>query len=163
MNEMIKKYMQMYDNMAASADPSKMHIFGEAEKWVFRKMVDKDPDMAKLWLEKLEPSCWHNYLTRDEANEIVEHLVNQDGMKGGKWDYDTFMSVVKQMGGMVEDKPYYNPCALWATANMLYSDHYESAKEFVPREQIPKYFYKMSVEKLKDVDHPHFIREYFDL
>jgi hypothetical protein len=35
--------------------------------------------------------------------------------------------------------------------------------EFVPKEQEPKVYYLMAVEKLKDVDYPKFIRKYYDL
>lgn len=163
MNEMISRYMELYNNMATSKKPEKMHIFGNAEKWAFEQMVSIAPHKAQMWLNKLEPSCWHNYITREEADEIVSHLINQDGSAGGNWSLDTFMNAVKSVGGVVEDKPYYNAFALWATANMLYSNHYESVKEFVSKEQMPKFFYKMAVETLKDVDRPDFVREYFDL
>ena len=163
MNEMITRYMEMYNDMATSKMPEKMHVFGEAEKWAFEQMVSLAPHKAQMWLNKLEPICWHNYLSREEADEIVGHLVNQDGSAGGNWGYDTFINAVKGLGGMIEEKPYYNTYALWVTANMLYSDHHESAREFVPKEQMPKYFYKMAVEQLKDIDKPRFIREYFDL
>ena len=45
---------------------------------------------------------------------------------------------------------------------MLYSDHHRSTSEFVPKDQEPKFFYMMAVEKLKDPDRPKFIREYFE-
>jgi hypothetical protein len=47
-------------------------------------------------------------------------------------------------------------CALW-------SDHHKSSSEFVPKDQEPRFYYMMAVEKLKDVDYPRFIRKYYDL
>ena len=45
---------------------------------------------------------------------------------------------------------------------MLYSDHSLSIAESVPSTSIAtKLIYKMAIEKLKDKDKPHFIREYF--
>lgn len=41
--------------------------------------------------------------------------------------------------------------------------HHKSASEFVPKDQEPRYFYMVAVEKLKDVDRPKFIREYYHL
>ena len=63
----------------------------------------------------------------------------------------------------MEDMPYYNCYALWAVANMRYSDNAVSASEFVPKDQMPKFFYSMAVENLKDPDRPRFVRDYFDL
>lgn len=40
-------------------------------------------------------------------------------------------------------------------------DHHRSASEFVPKDMMPKYFYEVAVEKLKDVDRPKFVRDYF--
>lgn len=41
-------------------------------------------------------------------------------------------------------------------------DHHRSTMEFVPKEQEPRFFYTMAVEKLKDTDRPKFVREYFE-
>ena len=37
MEEMLKRYLELYDDMATSANPEKMMIFGGAEKWAFKK------------------------------------------------------------------------------------------------------------------------------
>lgn len=163
MNELVKKYMEMYDAMAASADPSKMRIFGEAEKWAFRKVAEKDPAMAEKWLDRLEPSRWNNFLSRDEANDIVADLESADGVKGPQWNYETFKNAIETIGGKMAEEPYYNCYALWATANMLYSDHKASAMAYVPRDMHVKFFYAQAVEKLKDADRLHFVREYFGI
>ena len=65
--------------------------------------------------------------------------------------------------------PYYNCYALWVMANMLYSDHAQSVAEDmgyktpaeVLNEKMALSMYKKAVEKLKDVDRPHFVRQYF--
>ena len=36
--------------MAEGRDPEKMHIFGNAEKHMFREIVKRDPAMAEAWL-----------------------------------------------------------------------------------------------------------------
>lgn len=155
--------MDLYDTMATSADSAKMHIFGEVDKWAFRKCAEKDPVMAEKWVEKLEPIRWHNFLSRDEANEVVSDLVSADGAKGPQWNYEVFKNAIESIGGKMMDEPFYNCYALWATANMLYSDHKASVMAYVPRDMHVKFFYAQAVEKLKDVDRPHFVREYFDL
>jgi hypothetical protein len=54
---------------------------------------------------------------------------------------------------------------------MIYSDHAQSVAEdmgmstpeAVPNEKMALSMYRKAVEKLKDVDRPKFVREYFDL
>lgn len=163
MKELVEKYDELYEDMASGKDPSKMIAFGEAEKWMFHQMAEKHPEIAERWLTKLESARWHNYLSKSEAEYITSNLINQDNTRGPHWSYDTFKGAVESLGGKMAVEPSYNCWALWVTANMLYSDHHRSTSEFVPREQEPKFFYAMAVEKLKDVDRPKFIREYFDL
>ena len=65
-----------------------------------------------------------------------------------------------------EDKPFYNWPALWLTVNMIYSDFAEIIAEMTgskENEKLAVSAYKMALKKLKDLDRPHFIREYFEL
>lgn len=163
MNDMIKRYHELYDDMAMAKDPKKMMVFGDAEKWVFDMVAEKHPELAEKWLAKLEAGRWNNYLSRGEAERIAQSLVNQDGIRGPHWDYETFKAAVESIGGKMTDEPYYNCWALWATANMRYSDNAKSASEFVPKDMMPKYFYNVAVENLKDADRPRFVRDYFDV
>lgn len=163
MNEIVKRYHELYDDMAMAKDPKKMVVFGDAEQWVFNMVAEKHPELAEKWLAKLEAGRWNNYLSRSEAERIVQNLVNQDGTRGPHWDYETFKAAVESLGGKMTDEPYYNCWALWATANMRYSDNAKSASEFVPKDMMPKFFYNVAVENLKDIDRPRFVREYFDV
>ena len=162
MNTLIDKYNVRYNDMAQSADSYKMHIFGDAEKTIFAKLVAEHPDIAEEWLEMLEPSRYHNYLSEAEADEIVAHLVNEDGTQSPHWDRQQVKQYVESLGHKMECEPYYNSCALYVAMNMVYSDHALSISESVPTTAIAtKLMYKMAVERLKDKDRPHFIREYF--
>ena len=163
MEEIIKRYHELYNDMATSGKPEKMKGFGNAEVWAFERVAETNPDIAHMWLAKLEAMSWNNYLSKSEAETIVNKFVNSDGTKGAHWSYDTFKDAVESLGGLMENAPYYNCYALWVTANMLYSDHYKSASEYVPKEDMPRYFYLQAVEKLKDADRPRFVREYFSL
>jgi hypothetical protein len=163
MKELIEKYDELYEEMAASKNPVRMMAFGDAEKWMFHMLAKEHPEIAEKWLTKLEAEKWHNYLSKGEAVEIASRIVNQDGSRGVHWDYETFKGAVESLGGKMKDEPFYNCYALWIMANVLFSDHYKSASEFVPKDMMPKYFYMQAVEKLKDVDYPKFIRKYYDL
>ena len=166
---MIERYDELYGVMKSSRDVEKMKIFGEAEKEMFRQLAASNHTMAEIWLTKLEAVCWDNYLTEKEARNIGRHIVNQDGTKEFHWPYDVFTKAVTQLGGTVEEKPYYNSYALWVTANMIYSDHARSVAEDmgykspmeVPNERMALSMYKKAVEKLKDPDKGFHIRKYF--
>lgn len=160
---MKERYMELYHKMSSSKDVERMKAFGEAEMWIFGMLADKHPELAQKWLDRLEASEWNNYLSEAEAVDIVSNLKNQDGRTGAHWNLATFANAVQSLGGEMEKPPYYNKYALWATANMLYSDHAKSATKYVAEDKLPAYFYDLAVEKLTDVDRPHFIREYFSL
>ncbi|MEE0916617.1 MAG: hypothetical protein U0L45_08980 [Alistipes sp.] len=163
MEELKNRYEELYHKMVHSKDVSKMRAFGSAEHWVFDMLAERHPDLARKWLDKLEATEWNNYLSEAEAVDIVANLKSQDGRTGAHWNLATFANAVQSLGGEMERPPYYNKYALWATANMLYSDHAKSATKYVAEDKLPAYFYDLAVEKLTDVDRPHFIREYFSL
>ena len=157
--------------MATSGNKEKMIAFGEAERWAFKKMHDLSPKDAQCWLDKLEAMHWKNFLSKQEAEEIASHLINQNGRIGAHWGYETFKAAVESLGGKMSEKPYYNCYALWVVANMIYSDHAQSvaedmgmsSPEAVPNEKMALSMYRKAVEKLKDVDRPKFVRVYFDV
>ena len=167
--QLMARYNELYDKMKSSRNVKYMQIFGEAEKYMFGELAGMNQEMAERWLSHLEPVCWNNYLSDKEAVNIGKAIVNQDGKKGFHWDYNVFTNAVKQLGGKVEDKPYYNSYALWVTANMIYSDHAESIAEDmgyenpmnVPNDKMALSCYKKALEKLKDVDNDDFVRDYF--
>lgn len=163
MEDLIKKYDELYHDMATAKDPHKMMAFGEAEKWIFYMLAEKHPEMAEKWLTKLEAAKWNNYLSKEEAEEIVGSLVNKQGEKRYEWEYETFKQAVESLGGKVYEAPFYNCYALWATANMLVSDHSETVNAYVQPPVRVRFYYQMAVDKLKDVDRPHFVRPYFHL
>jgi hypothetical protein len=157
------RFEHLYEIMSQSQNVENMETFGLTARHIFGKLATANPTMAQEWIDMLERMAWNNYLTRPEAEVIANKLVNQDGSKGPHWSYDVFKGAVESLGGKMSEEPYYNCYALWVTANMLYSDHFDSASEYVPKEDMPKYFYQMSLEKLKDTDRPKFVREYFKL
>ena len=161
MDSMIKRYDELYEDMATAKDPMKMMAFGDAEKWMFHALAEKHPELAEKWLTKLEASRWHNYLSESEAEEIAEKIVNQDGTRGPHWDYSEFKNTVESLGESMVDEPYYNCWALWIEANALYSDLHRSLSKYIPKEFEPQAYYEMAVAKLMDIDRPKFIREYY--
>ena len=162
MEDLINKYDKLYDEMATAKDPKKMMVFGDAEKWMFHTLAHKHPEIAEKWLTRLEAGKWNNYLSKSEAENIANKLVNQDGSRGAHWSYEVFKAAVESLGASMVDAPYYNCWSLWVEANTLWSDHHKSLSKYISKEQEPLAYYEMAVEKLKDMDRPKFIREYFE-
>ena len=105
MEEMMKRYEELYGKMVTSKDVNRMHVFGSAEKWAFQKMAESNPKYAQMWLDKLEASEWNNYLSQAEADKIAAELHNQDGSKGAKWALSQFESVGASLGGEMGHEP----------------------------------------------------------
>lgn len=167
--QMIERYEELYMKMKNSKDVKNMKAFGDAMTWFFKEMTKVHPDMAEKFLSHIECIEWDNYLSQDEAKNIGMRIVNQDGTKGYHWNHEVFTKAVESLGGIVEEKPYYNSYALCVTANMVYSDHansiamdmgYKTPKE-VPNEDMALSCYRKAVEKLKDVDGGFHVRKYF--
>lgn len=171
MKDLIKKYDELYEDMASSKEVKKMMAFGSAEKRIFHMIAEKHPEIADMWIGMIESGKWNNYVTEDEARRIAAGLVNQDETRGPHWSMDTFFGVVPRLGGMIEEEPYYNKYALWLVANAHYSDFamstaqdmgYRSARE-APEDKMALSMYRKAVESLKDADRTHYIRDYYHL
>lgn len=169
-----ERYTQLYNEMKASRNPSKMKIYGVALTEMFNKVATTHPDIALTTIEMLAAIEYHNYVTRDEALDVAEDFINDDTMitgnaeptRGAHWSMDALKGFLTQRGIPLEEKPYYNWCSLWLTVNMIYSDYANVIMELTSskeNDKIATASYKMAVAKLKDRDRPSFIREYFEL
>lgn len=167
--EMIERYHHLYDKMKDGKNVKHMKIFGEAEKHMFKEIAAMHPDMAEDWLSKLEAVCWDNYLSEKEAMNISKHIINQDGIKGFKWDYPTFKAAMLKISKDMEDEYEYNCYALWACINSVYSDHAKSiAKDLgyktvaeTPADKMFESCHDKACEMLDDPDGGYEIREYY--
>lgn len=158
-----KRFVEVYDDMIASEEPKKMRELGKAFCWLMEQVADTNPKLAREVVEKLEATAWNNYLSESEASEIVSQFINQDGTKGAKVPYSQFVRLIESLDRMIEDKPYYNRYALWATINMIYSDVYRELEAEVGKDKVLPLIYRLAVARLHDLDRPNFIRPYFGL
>lgn len=172
--ELKNQYDQLYATMSGSKDVAKMKHFGAGFTAMFHKAADSYPDLATSTLEFLSGIEYYNFVTPNEATSIASRFVNDDTMitgsgepsKGAHWSMDALKGFLSQNGIPLEDKPYYNWPALWLTVNMIYSDFANTLVELYgskDNEHIAQASYKFAVNKLRDLDRPHFIREYFHL
>lgn len=106
----------------------------------------------------------NNFLTENEAEEIVAAFQNQDGSKGPKWrDPDELFEKVEQHDGRVECEPYYNKWALYVAMNKAASDQNSVILKWIGDDK-DKYIiacYDLALTDLKDKDRPYWIRKYF--
>lgn len=163
---MKERFCALYKEMSTSKDVSQMLVFGGAFRTMFDKVADVAPDVALATLDALGAIEYHNYLTMEEAHEIVSHLVNDDASPAPRWKAEDVKGFLTAKGLPLEDKPFYNFAALWVTMNMLYSDYVEPMSDLLgtsDNAKLAEAFYKLSIKKLKDADRPRFIRTYFGL
>ena len=167
--QMMNEYEMYSHKIIKSKDQKHMEVLGEVCEWLFKQATVKMPDVAESALSHLAATDWVNYLSEAEAKNIGMRLINQDGTKGFHWNHDVFTKAVESLGGVVEEKPFYNSYSLCVTANMIYSDHaksiaedmgYKDPKE-VPNEKMALSCYRKAVEMLKDIDGGFQIRKYF--
>ncbi len=167
--ELINRYEELLKEMVESKDQNKMNVFLDAEKWVFKDMASKNPELADSWLSHLEASNWKNYLSEREMLNISKRTANQDGSKGFHWNFETLKKAIVELGEKMEEYPYYNQYALATVMNIVYSDHaysialdldFKTPKD-TPNGTMAMSCYRKAVEKLKDIDNPYFVRKYF--
>lgn len=172
--EIKERYDALYDYMKNSRDVRNMKLFGVASTNIFNKAAEIHPELAMAMLDMLSAMEYHNFVTPVEATEVAAHFVNEDTMvtgtpeptKGPHWSMDVLKSFLAQRGLPLEEKPYYNWPALWLTVNMEYSDLANTFVELLgskENERLAVASYKVALAKLRDLDRPHFVREYFEL
>ena len=172
--ELKDRYAQLFAEMKSSKDVSKMALFGTACTKMFNEVAVSNTNLAHAVIEMLDAIEYLNYVTMAEANEVASHFVNDDIMltgsaeasKGAHWSMDALKSFLAPKGLPLEEKPHYNWPALWLTVNMIYSDYADTLADLLgtkENEKIAVASYKMAIKKLKDLDRPRFIREYFEL
>lgn len=167
--QMIDEYEMYSHKIVKSKDIKHMEILGDVCEYLFSQATIKMPDVAESALAHLAATEWDNYLSETEAKNIGMRIVNQDGTKGFHWNHDVFTKAVESLGGVVEEKPYYNSYALCVTANNIYADMalsismdlgYKTPSE-VPNEKMALSCYRKAVELLKDLDKGYEVRKYF--
>ena len=155
---MKKEFYALYDLMANSDKVEFMHIFGNVQKEMMEWFIANKPELAQEWIGRLEAVKWHNYLTHKEAEKIVGSMNPQ-----APWSYDQWKGAMEKHGFEMDEAPYYNRFALFATMNMIMSDSSKSISEYVDGEKTFAFVHSLAVDKLKDRDGRFMIRSYFSL
>jgi len=164
--DIIQKYDSLYKKMASSQNVEDMHLFGgvlrDAMEWLARNKSDK----AEEYIERLCAINWDNYLTRSEAEKIIQ------GMEpSAPWSYEAFCRAASASGVECEESPYYNSYAMWVAVSMKYSDSAHTIARIlgfdklsdVEEDQMFTSCIMLARDILKDKDGVFNIRQYFNL
>lgn len=160
--EMTDKFNMLYGMMAASGDVKQMHTFGEVHKKMMAWMIENKPELAEEFIEELCSIRWRQYLTRNEAMEVVRSMVPT-----APWDYATWERVMEAMHLEIERESVFNRYALWVVMNQVYTDFGESIARMlgeplnkVPADTLVPFVHDMAVDLLTDPDKKYCIRDY---
>lgn len=156
--EMIKEYDQQFEKMATSGKIENMKLFGKVGRESMMLLIKNMPDKAHELIGKLCSMNWYNYLTEREAEAITSKMDPQR-----PWSIDQWQIIAEQHGYKLEEEPYYNRFALYATMCMIYSDDIESLKHFAKGIDMFEFIHALALNKLKDHDKVFSIRKYFDV
>ena len=127
--------------MAESKDPENMKLFGQVMNELMDRAIKNDSSFAEKEIDKLEAMMWQQYLSRNEAENIVNNMT-----PSAPWSFDTWNY------------------ALWVEMNKLMSDHSETFRKYgIPQEVVLPMVRDLALDNLKDKDGIYDIRHYFDV
>jgi hypothetical protein len=160
---MKEKFDGLYAYMALSNEPKYMKTFGSVMKDMMCWMIENKQEAAENYIETLCSIRWRQYLTGAEAHEIASEMTPK-----AAWDYDTWLSAMKQLGLEYERETIFNSYALWIAMNAMHSDNGAVIAALMGKEgpnandaDYIKAVYHMAMNLLLDEDGKYCIRRYF--
>ena len=157
------KFDMLYNYMAMSQETEYMMLFGHVMKQMMSWFIENKPEAAEKFVETLCAIKWRQYLTKDEATEIVKGMQPK-----APWDYDTWYKAMDSLGLECEKDGEYNKYACWVAMNQVYTDFGTTiaktmGKELssIPAERIVPVVYDLAIDLLEDYDGKYQIRKYF--
>lgn len=162
--ELKHTFDRQYSTMAASKNTKNMILFGEVMQDIMDWMIDNKPAIAQQCIDKLEAMNWKQYLTRDEAQDIIDHMDPP-----APWDYQTWENAMQQLGLETERDTIFNRYALWAVMNAKYSDSGKTLADMVwqmplrevPADKLVPVIHALAIDSLTDKDGKYNVRRYF--
>lgn len=130
----------------------------EMQTKLIHKMGDMlkalDADAYARMLERYEnEERFRNYLTKEEAELIVDSFVNYDGSMGAHWsDPEAVFRRVREIGGEPEVVGEFNRWALFTAINMEWSDYGGVLRNLMDGDRLFRMCHSMAVAWLTDKD-----------
>lgn len=160
--ELKEKYQMLYNYMANSNTPKYMMIFGEVENEMMDWMIKNQPSAAEMWIEKLCSIKWEQYLTKQEATNIINGM-----MPKAPWSYEVWDGAMTKLGLEREREYVFNKYAMWVVMSQVYTDFGRTlAKalgeplEEIPAENFLPIIHDMALDLLLDKDEVYNVRTY---
>lgn len=162
-NETYDRFIQVCDEVEECDTEIVLSMFKKAMK----ALSESSPKTASSIVDTCEGLLtYDNYLTEEEADQIVSSMTGQDGTKAGKWkDADTVFRKLESVGVPTSTEHGYNKWAMFVTMNRIASDYGLILNE-LSQNDANRYFdicVKMALATLEDIDAPSNIRRYFRL
>ena len=161
--ELNNKFDGLYAYMAMSRDPKNMVLFGNVMRQMMAWIIENKPELAEKYIATLCSVKWRQYLTRDEAMDIVSNMV-----PSGAWNYDAWSAALQNLGLEREREGVFNSYALWVVMNAIHSDNgnvITSLMGLAPTDvNNPDYIRtirSLAMNKLLDEDGVYSVRRYF--
>lgn len=165
--ELSEKFCSLLNEVKNSDDKEDMevclHMFKKAMNTVSELNMRSYKELVECFEGNLK---FYNFLTENEASEILEKFVNQDGSRGAKWkDSDELFHKVEEMNGKIVCEPHYNKWALYVAMNMAASDQNSIIRKWVgdDTDKYAEVCYELALSHLKDKDRLNWIRPFYGL
>ena len=150
--------------MSVSNEPKYMMLFGSVMKEMMCWMIENKQELAERMVEKLCAVKWRQYLTHEEAMEIVKGM-----MPPAAWQYDEWHRTMQEHELECERESVFNGYALWVVMNATHSDNGNviaslmgiAFKDAPSDTDYIKAVHSMAMNLLLDKDGKYNVRSYF--
>lgn len=98
----------------------------EITEFMAEAMEKAKKDHPEWWAKKklkMHELVEGPHFNQDYAAMLIGNMINVDGTRGGRWDYQEASKILSTW--VTEDHPKYNACDWWLILNMMSSDYAE--------------------------------------
>lgn len=125
--------------------------------------IDKD-EVCGLISECEDMIKYRDFLSEDEAKDIVSDFVNFDGSKGAHWnDPDSMFRALTSLDIDYDVCGEYNKWAFFAVMNMIWSDEWGVLRNYADQDKEVRLCAELAVARLEDKDKVFSVRRYFEI
>lgn len=140
--------MKLLDEMMKSGkreDYEKMaKLFGES----LEKMKEYNPQAYEEMEEAIYCMVHGYHFNEHNYRKALDGMINEDGTRGAHWTLDETNQVLRKFGIRMTDD--YNEYDFCYAMNMMYSDHYATAKKF--NVNTVDFYVELALDFLEDED-----------
>ena len=158
---MKEEFDELYDIVVQSKDVAKMRVLGKTMKDIMYMLIEQHPKIARQYIDRLHAVKWCNYVSENEADEIVSAM-----SPTAAWGWRAWTANMDRLGLPMEEEGCYNDYALYTVMSMISSDSGETITKAMRgsgNDAVFSFVHDLAVDKLKDADKRFNVRTYFGL